>query len=369
MCYYSGMKEFKDYKPEINKCSKCGLCESVCPLFKINPNDCVASKGKFLMLGGVINGDLKFSQTINKYLDMCLKCGKCKSFCPGGIDICEILAAAKYEYMKNRLSGKIINFLQSRPVFNRIIKAGEVLSGLFRPKKSCADTSSPVVVYFKGCVNKVFPKTDKALARLLKHHPVKIIEPDFECCGLPFMTEGNLERFMQVCKHNTEELRKYKYDYLITDCASCADTIASYPKYMENAGFLLKNSINWGDFIADENMKFKFKKPLKVTFHKPCHLENDEFFEKIMNNCENIEYVKMEDYDACCGFAGSFALKNAGISAGLISQKAENIEKTGADYVITTCPACIIGLKLGLAGKKTKVISLLEFLAMADKII
>ena len=39
MCYYSGMKEFKDYKPEINKCSKCGLCESVCPLFKINPND------------------------------------------------------------------------------------------------------------------------------------------------------------------------------------------------------------------------------------------------------------------------------------------------------------------------------------------
>ena len=38
------MKELKDYKNEVNKCSKCGLCESICPLFKIDPNDCVATR-------------------------------------------------------------------------------------------------------------------------------------------------------------------------------------------------------------------------------------------------------------------------------------------------------------------------------------
>ena len=64
------MKELKDYKNEVNKCSKCGLCESICPLFKVNPNDCVASKGKFIMLNGVIDGDLKLSETINKYIDL-----------------------------------------------------------------------------------------------------------------------------------------------------------------------------------------------------------------------------------------------------------------------------------------------------------
>lgn len=363
------MKEFKDYKNEVNKCSKCGLCESVCPLFKITPNDCAASKGKFIMLNGVINGDLKFSKNINKYIDMCLKCGKCKEFCPGGIDICEILTAAKHEYMKNKFVGKIIYFLQSRMFFNKLIKLGEIISRPFRPKTQISKTDLPAVVYFKGCVNKIFPNTDKHLARILKNHPVKIVETDFECCGLPFMSEGNLERFSQVCEHNIKELSKYQYDYLITDCASCASTITSYPKYLKEAEKLIHNSINWGDFIAGENIKFKFKKTLKVTFHKPCHLENDIFFEKIITNCENIEYIKMEDYDTCCGLAGTFTLKNNKFSNILMQEKAKSIEKTNADFVITTCPACIIGLNRGLLGKKTKVVSLLEFLANADEII
>ncbi len=363
------MKELKDYKNEVNKCSKCGLCESICPLFKIDPNDCVASKGKFIMLNGVIDGDLKLSKTINKYIDLCLKCGKCKGFCPSGIDICEILASAKHEYMKNKLSAKFINFIQSRLIFNNIIKIGEFLSAPFRPRYKHLNSNLPVVVYFKGCVNRIFPNTDKSLFKILKHHPVKIVEPSFECCGLPFLSEGNLERFIQVCKHNTDELRKLNYDYLITDCASCADTISSYPKYLKDVEPLLNKSVNWGDFIAKENIKFRFKKPLKVTFHKPCHLENDAFFEDIMKNCDNVEYIKMKDYDSCCGLAGTFVIKNSKISQTLISQKAQNIMNANVDYVITTCPACILGLTKGLLGKKTKVISLLDFLAMADEII
>ena len=48
-----------------------------------------------------------------------------------------------------------------------------------------------------------------------------------------------------------------------------------------------------------------------------------------------------------------------------------NIQNTNADYVITSCPACIVGLKQGLMlikNKKVKVVSLLEFLAKADVI-
>ena len=75
--------------------------------------------------------------------------------------------------------------------------------------------------------------------------------------------------------------------------------------------------------------------------------------------------------DGFCGFAGSFGIKNRKFSKQLSQIKAKNIAKTNADYVITTCPACILGLKQGLflENNKTKVISLLEFLSMADKII
>ena len=366
------MKELKDFEQSLNKCSKCGLCQTVCPLFNLIQNECAVSKGKFIMLHGVTKGDLKLSKNINKYIDMCLKCGKCKEFCPSGIDVCTILNTAKYEYMKKTFAGKIINFLQSRAVFSTFIKCGEILSKPFRLKKHTEGDKTLKVVYFKGCVNKILPHTDNYIHKIFKNLPVEIIEPDFDCCGIPFLSEGNLKRFEQAAKHNLQQLN-IDYDYLITDCASCESTILNYKNYFEISDDLEldRKSINWGNLIAFENIKFQFNKPIKVTFHKPCHLKNDKFLNKIFTNCKNVEYIEMPNYDDCCGFSGTFALKNRELSKELSTCKAKNILSTGADYVITTCPACIMGLKQGLfyaGNKKTKVVSLLEFLSMADKI-
>ncbi|MBD5402204.1 (Fe-S)-binding protein [bacterium] len=365
------MKTLKDFEKELNKCSKCGLCQSACPIFQVNPNDCAVSKGKFIMLHGVTKGDLKLSKNINNYLDMCLKCGKCNNFCPSGIDVCRIINSAKYEYMKTTFTAKIINILESRMVFGSFIKLGALISKPFRPKYKASKDPTTSVVYFKGCVNQICPKTDKYIHKIFKNIPIEIIEPDFDCCGLPFLSEGNLERFEQAAKYNSKLLNSCTdYNYIITDCASCESTIKEYPKYINFDNNI--NVYNWGNLIALLNIKFKFNNPIRVTFHRPCHLENDVFINQIFKNCENINYIQMEDYDNCCGLAGSFAIKNHKQAKQLISNKAKNISITEADYVITTCPSCIIGLKLGLAmigNKKTKVVSLLEFLSKADNIV
>ena len=364
------MKTLKDFKDELNKCSKCGLCEPACPLFKISPNDCVASKGKFIMLHGVTKGDLTLSKNINKYLDMCLRCGKCNHLCPSNIDIRQILNTAKYEYMKNTFCGRIICFLESKFIFNNFIKFISTLTSCFRPKFKNSNSYTTTVLYFKGCVNQMLPNTDKYLHKIFKNSDINIITKDFDCCGLPFLSDGNMERFMQVAEYNTELLTQDKHDYLITDCASCQHTINEYPKYINKEVIPSEKSINWGDLIAAKNIHFKFKKPTKVTFHKPCHLDNDNFLHHILKNCENVEYIEMDKYDDCCGFAGSFSIKNFQIFNKLSQEKAQNIAKTKADYVITTCPGCILGLKhgLNLIHKNIKVVSLLEFLSKADKI-
>lgn len=356
------MKNLKDFEKDLGKCSKCGLCESVCPLYKLVPNDCIASKGKFIMLHGVTKGDLKLSKNIDRYIDLCLKCGKCMEFCPSDIDVCQILSAAKADYLRGRFYSGFVKFFQSRLIFRSFIKIGQILSAPFRPKHS--KKGKKTVVYFKGCVNQIFPSTDKFLRRIF-NKSVNIIEPDFDCCGLPFLTEGNTERFEQAALSNLKKFST-EADCIVTDCASCESTLLSYPKYVDDASKIkVKTFLNWGDIIAEQDIKFKSPKPIKVTFHKPCHLKSDEFFEKIMENCENVEYIKMENYDSCCGFAGSFALKNPKLSSVITKQKAQQINSVCADYVITTCPSCILGLKQGLmlTGSKTKVVSLLEFLA------
>lgn len=355
----------KDFKDDINKCSKCGLCQSVCPIYKLTGNDCAVSRGKFVMLDGVLKGDLKLNKTIDKYLDMCLKCGKCKNFCPSGIDVCRIFNTAKYEYSKNILEGKITFFLQSKFVFGNLMKIFQIISTPFRRRYSKKNFSKPVkLMYFKGCVNNIFPKCENSLKKIFSHiDNVELIEKDFDCCGLPFLSCGNLNRYNEVKTHNLK-LLNCDFDYILTDCASCESTLKSY-----STNFSFTNA---AEFIANQNIKFKFKNPVKVTFHKPCHLENIDFLNKLLAKCENIEYVEMKDFDECCGFAGSFAIKNPELSAKLSKIKAENIINTKADYVLTTCPACILGLQEGftLKGKKApKIMNITEFLASAEIIV
>ena len=93
------MKRLEDLKENIHKCSKCGLCQAECPIYKSTRNDCTVSRGLFIMLRGYLKGELKLTKGIKRYLDLCLKCGKCSEFCPSGIDAVEIIATAKSEYL------------------------------------------------------------------------------------------------------------------------------------------------------------------------------------------------------------------------------------------------------------------------------
>ncbi|MFQ8626885.1 MAG: (Fe-S)-binding protein [Candidatus Gastranaerophilaceae bacterium] len=239
------MKKLEDFAEDINKCSKCGLCQSVCPVYKITGNDCAVSRGKFVMLDGVLKGDLKLNKNINKYLDLCLKCDKCKSFCPSAIDVCKIFETAKYEYAKT-LSRKFIFFLESKYIFGNFINLFKTLSKPFRKKFSKKSPDCLKVLYFKGCVNNILPHTDNILNKLLENSNVEIIEKDFDCCGLPLLSSGNLERFEEVKQHNLK-MFDCDFDYILTDCAS-----EHIKKYVDAKLQTLQ-------LIVMLNIKFRFK--------------------------------------------------------------------------------------------------------------
>ena len=313
------MKKLKDFEKEINKCSKCGLCQGVCPVFQATGNECAVSKGKFIMLQGVLKGDLKLSSKINSYLDLCLKCDKCSKFCPAGIDVCEILQTAKYEYISTRPSFKILQCFHN--IFDRIVRLVKPL----RRKSSGARE----ILYFKGCVNEVYPSTENALKKLLNKVGIRLVNVGFSCCGLPFFSAGNLEKFEEVKARNTELINSSPSEIVL-------------------------------------GLNFEFNKVQKVTFHQPCHLENADFLPKLLEKCKNVEFTPIPE--GCCGLAGEFVFKKPQISNELARKKAHEIKKSGAKIVLTSCPACVIGLKKALWGTNIKVLNIIDFLSRADKI-
>ena len=98
------------------------------------------------------------------------------------------------------------------------------------------------------------------------------------------------------------------------------------------------------DLLKDFN--FTSNKKYKVAVHKPCHDTYD--FIDIVKNIKGIEYIEAKDFDKCCGFSGKFALQNQEISRKISKQKAQSYLDAKVDFILTTCPACQLGLNQGL---------------------
>ena len=195
----SVMKQLIDCKDDIHSCSKCGLCQSVCPVYKITGNDCTVSRGQFIMLQGIIKGKLKMSKTMNRYLDMCLKCGACSKFCPSGIDVVEIIALAKAEYFKLH---KFEQFKTS--ILKLLIKLLNTFHLLIPKKKS--KSFEKKVVYFGGCGG-----VNTNVIKILNSINIEVINPNFECCGFPFFVKGDMDSFKQYMNSFYSIFRNFKH--------------------------------------------------------------------------------------------------------------------------------------------------------------
>lgn len=341
------MKQLEDCKDDIHSCSKCGLCQSVCPIYKITGNDCTVSRGQFIMLQGLINGELKMSKTINRYLDLCLKCGACSKFCPSGIDVVEIIALAKAEYFKSHKFEKFKTF-----ILKILIEILHILHSFSQKNKS--KKFDKKVIYFGGCGG-----INTSVIKILNSMNIEIITPNFNCCGFPFFIKGDMDSFKEYIDKFYSIIDKYgKYD-IVVNCATCEKTLKSYTKYIEHQEINIRNVF---EYIKENNLNLELKKKTKVTYHKPCNLDNYEDIKRILENTKNLEYVEMENYDKCCGLEGITNFKERKIVSELFKEKHNNIIKSGTKNVLTSCLACKITLSI-FSRFKYKVSDLIDFLA------
>ena len=341
------MNNLADCKEIIHKCSKCGLCQSVCPIYKITGNDCTVSRGLFVMLKGLIKGDLKMSKTINRYLDLCLKCGACSDFCPSGIDVIDVITKAKAEYFRQSIIEKVVSLIQ------KIILSWLFVLKKMIPKKK-SKTFDKKVIYFGGC-GEILTGSDNVI-KIMNSLGIEVITPIFKCCGIPFFSRGDIDSFKEYMNSFYKIIDKYDNYDIVTTCASCEMVLKSYSKW-SGKNINVKNIY---EFIKENNLQFEMKKPIKVTFHKPCHMNNYEDILWILNNTKNLEYVEMENFDKCCGLNGITKISEYKIFSKLYKEKHFNIVKSGVKTVLTSCAGCKFVLSLFSFGKY-KVYDFVEY--------
>jgi len=393
-------------------CVKCGRCQTVCPIFSVRPDESSAARGKIALAEAVTQGHLNESGTYRDYLEMCLLCGACEENCPNEVKTLSRMLDARNHLAENggTKPGKklILEQVVGGPrLLDLVMRTGRAFqdlvfrkipatSGIRRRLPLPLITSDrtlpclapafftdrytgqvvqgkgPRVGIFPGCMtNYFFPQTGAAMVTILGELGASVFVPAGQvCCGMPALTGGARDTVRELACQNLEAFEHYELDAIVTGCASCGGNLKeNYGGLLQEAGieeeriekFLSKiHDINEYLFRSrapgpeEEAMPVhgKEKVDLVVTYHHPCHLGRLQGVKSepvaLMRSIPGVQYVPMNDDQRCCGMGGSFSLEHYDLAKEINDQKVERILETGAEAVVTSCPACIMHIRDGL---------------------
>ncbi|MGA5135046.1 (Fe-S)-binding protein [Streptomyces olivoreticuli] len=238
---------------------------------------------------------------------------------------------------------------------------------------------------FVTCVNDtLYPRTGQAVVTLLERLGVRVDFPmEQSCCGQPLFNTGY--------RHETEPLmRRYgaafrDHDYVVTPSGSCAAMVRdNYPRLAakaaaegrgdelsEVAADAVAKTYELTEFLVDvlgvTDVGACF--PHTVTYHPTCHglrvLGLGDRPRRLLEQVKGLELRELAGAEECCGFGGTFAVKNPAVSAAMGSDKARAATATGAQAVCAVDNSCLmhIGGILSREGSAVRPIHIAEILA------
>lgn len=394
-------KDFKALEEQLVICIRCGMCQSVCPVFEQTHREADVTRGKLALLTSLMDRIFDDPNGVNNRLNKCLLCGSCAANCPSGVNTLEIFIRARTilaGYLGLSPVKKIIfkRMLAKPEFFNSVVSFVKKFQPLIATKKSpiqgtsCARFNLPLVnnrhflplaskpfnkskqgapnlkhnnsdpkpiriTFFTGClIDKILPQIAHAAVKIFQHHHLEFIIPENQgCCGIPALASGDKKTYESLVDHHLSIFNKTSFDYMITACATCTSTIEKlWPNIGRNktaAERLSKKVLDINQFLVDvlhiKSTVTPSDTKHKVTYHDPCHLKKSLGIHTqprsiIMSSGH--ELIEMSEPDKCCGMGGSFNLFHYDLSNTIGKIKQESIVNTGCHTIATGCPACIM---------------------------
>jgi L-lactate dehydrogenase complex protein LldE len=240
------------------------------------------------------------------------------------------------------------------------------------------------IALFVTCLaDTLFPEAGQAVVTLLERLGHEVAFPmDQTCCGQMHLNSGYRREALPLVTGFTESFGKF--DAIVTPSASCAAMVREYhpelaastgnralardaeriaPRVHELSG-LLVNVLG----ITDVGAYF----PHRVAYHPSCHslrmMRVGDAPLRLLRAVRGIDLVDLPDAETCCGFGGTFSLKNPDVSAAMCSDKVSAVLQTGAQVLCSSDNSCLMHVGGALARQRTGVATmhLAEILASTE---
>jgi len=214
------------------------------------------------------------------------------------------------------------------------------------------------VALFVTCLVDLFrPVVGTATVKLLEQSGCTVSIPLSQtCCGQPAFNNGDRKNARLLARQVIDAFESY--DYVVVPSGSCAGMIkCHYPalladdqKYSMKAIQLADHCYELTSFLVDViDLKLKdisFNE--KVTYHDSCSCQRELNIKHqpraLLKAMENLELKEMKGTEECCGFGGTFCVKYDELSAHMVDNKVDCIQRSGANILLAADMGCLMNI-------------------------
>lgn len=221
-----------------------------------------------------------------------------------------------------------------------------------------SESPSPKTVYFFGtCIVDLFyPQAGLAGMELLRRHGLRVVFPPSQsCCGQPARNSGYIDEARAVA---WQQITSFPQDWpIVVPSGSCAgmmkthypDLFKGRPQYDQAVAFS-QRVYELTDFLVSVLgvRLVDTGEPVTITWHGSCHSMREmgvvDQPKQLLRQLANVTLVENPREKECCGFGGTFAVRQPEISAAMVHDKVAAIEETGAVAVVSGDCGCLMNI-------------------------
>lgn len=221
----------------------------------------------------------------------------------------------------------------------------------------------------------LFPQAPRATVTLLERLGHEVVFPAGQaCCGQMHVNTGYTREAVPVIRNHVEAFAPVldgEWDAVVVPSGSCTGSIrhqqamvldrAGLGAQARTAAAVAARTYELSELLVDvlgvEDVGAWF--PHRVTYHPTCHslrmLHVGDRPLRLLRAVGGIDLVELGAAESCCGFGGTFALKNAPTSAAMLEDKVTNVRATGAEVLVAGDYSCLMHIGGGLSRARTSV--------------
>jgi L-lactate dehydrogenase complex protein LldE len=219
------------------------------------------------------------------------------------------------------------------------------------------------VALFVTCFNDtLFPHTGRAVVQLLERLGCEVDFPEAQtCCGQMHGNSGYQEHGDALAQ---------RFERVFAGAETVVSPSASCVSYLRERGYgdrVYELTEFVCDVLGTDDVGATF--PHRVTLHPTCHslrlLHVGDRPQRLLSKVRGIDLVELPESRECCGFGGTFAVKNADVSMAMLSDKLRNILDTRAEVCTAADNSCLMHIGGALRRQRAgvRVMHLAEILA------